>query len=95
MFVCFLKNRCKRERLKVILPMFWLIKKYGSVPERLPDLEAKVMFSPFLLMKTETWEENDMGGIEENFSSRQGLQYYITMQQGGLDYACPFSKYIC
>ena len=64
----FLKSRWKRGRLEVILAVLLAFdkKKDGSAPERLKDLEAKVVFSPFLLMRTEIQEENNMGDIEEN-----------------------------
>lgn len=50
----FFKSRCRRKRLEVILAGFWLLKKDGSVLERVKDLEAKVIISPFLLMRTKT-----------------------------------------
>lgn len=52
--------------MKLFLLCIWLIKKDGSVPKGLKDLEAKVVFSPFLLMRTEIQEENEMGDSEEN-----------------------------
>lgn len=53
-FFFFLRVGVGEKRLEVILAAFWFIKKDGSVLERVKDLEAKVIFSPFLLMRTET-----------------------------------------
>lgn len=70
----FLKSKWIRERLEVILVVFCLIKQDGSIPERLKDSEAKVMFLLFLLM----WTEKERGA-EENLGGNvfpdEGLQY--------------------
>lgn len=54
--------------------------------ERLKDLEAKAELSPF--WRTETWEENDMGGTTEN-GFFQTLVYDIDTQALGLARLCP------
>ena len=71
-FPFFLKSRWMRERLEVILAVFCPIKQDGSISERLKDFEAKVVFSLFLLMRTERGRgaEEDLGG-----NVFEGLQY--------------------
>ena len=45
-----------RERLEVILAVFCPIKQDGSIPERLKDFEAKVVFSLFHEVLKKIWE---------------------------------------